>query len=201
VLWFRHQAARNRLLSVSHRKHPTPQHSTSTAFALQPVGVMDAQLIRGRPRCRTLPHMTRPEDRCRSVAMGRSNEVPTGTCISIYSRISKLIQLGPSQDEVDQYIQHLIFCSRADNVREGDSPKLNDEDRQTIADAYHAAKRQIRLFESRWRLEGQRWVPQFSAVAHSSVAGSAQRRASSIPGRERQSQIPVSMSRKIGSST
>ena len=99
---------------------------------------------------------------------------------------------GPPQEEIDQHIKYLNFCSKADNVREYDSFRMTEEDHHTLTDAYDVAKRQIRQFESRWRLEGLRWVPQLSAAAGSSTAESVSRsRTSSIFGRG-QSRIPVS---------
>jgi hypothetical protein len=106
-----------------------------------------------------------------------------------------LIQSGPSQDEINQHIRYLNLCSRADNVREAGFPEMSDEDRRKIAEAYDAAKLQIRYFESRWRLEGHSWVAQLPTVAHSSNAGVAKRRTSSMPTRGGQSKIPVSAPR------
>ena len=57
-----------------------------------------------------------------------------GTCSPIYDHMQKLIQSGPSKDEIFEHIKCLNFCSRVDNVREHELPKMSDEDCHRISE-------------------------------------------------------------------
>jgi hypothetical protein len=189
-MWPRLQSARNRRHSVWQREPSSPQHSLASSSA---IGRADRQTqLQGGPG--TPSAMATSRERLHT-PVGIPEVAPAGMYRSSYDGRLLLIQSGPSQDEINQHIRYLNFCSRADNVREEGFPEVSDEDLSNLQEAYDAAKRQIRYFESRWRLEGQSWVAQLPTVAQSSNARLAKCRASSMPSRRGQSKIPVSAPR------